>query len=111
VFATSGGTPLDHSNVCKSFQKVLKRAKLRRVRVHDLRHGAASALLLDGLDLKRISAALGHSRTATTPDTYAHVLEALDKESAHKLDGLFLAPEEASEAVPGEPAAVKAAVS
>jgi integrase len=110
VFTTGVGTPVDHANAYKAFQRVLQRAGLRRVRLHDLRHGAASALLLDGVDLKRISAALGHSKIATTADTYVHVLEALDEQAARRLDALFLTSAERSEEAPEEPAAVNAAV-
>lgn len=38
VFATDKGTPLDHRNVSRSFQRVIQRAGIYHHRFHDLRH-------------------------------------------------------------------------
>jgi len=51
-----------------------------------------TADLLAGENLKKVSAALGHSRIATTADTYAHVVEALDAESSGRLESLLFSP-------------------
>ncbi|MFM7735610.1 MAG: tyrosine-type recombinase/integrase [Alphaproteobacteria bacterium] len=110
VFGNTKGGPGDHAAIYKRFQRALRKAGLRRIRVHDLRHGAATALLLDGVDLKRVSSALGHSRISTTADTYTHVLEALDAGSAARLDSLFLAPQDGSGGAVSNPSAVKSAV-
>jgi len=40
-------TPLDGSNVTKSFQKLLARAGLPKRRFHDLRHSCATLLLVN----------------------------------------------------------------
>ncbi|MES4887105.1 tyrosine-type recombinase/integrase [Streptomyces sp. NPDC096012] len=53
-------------------------AKVRRVRVHDLRHTCASLLLAQGVDARTIMETLGHSTITKTLDTYAHVMEAQD---------------------------------
>ena len=45
----------------------------QHVRFHDLRHGAASMLLAQGVTLKVVSETLGHSGIAVTADTYAHL--------------------------------------
>jgi integrase len=54
------------------FYPLLKRAGLRRVRLHDLRHTAATLALRGGTDLKRITDMLGHSTVSTTGNIYAH---------------------------------------
>jgi integrase len=56
------------------------------VSLHDLRHTHATFLLDAGVDLKTISARLGHSSIALTADTYAHVTEQLDREAAARLE-------------------------
>jgi len=48
------------------------RAKLRRIRVHDLRHGAASYLIAAGVDIATVSRQLGHANVAITLSTYTH---------------------------------------
>ncbi|PYC65768.1 hypothetical protein C7C45_27310 [Micromonospora arborensis] len=45
VFATAVGTPLHPRNDYRSFREIIRRAGLRQVRLHDLRHTAASVLL------------------------------------------------------------------
>src|SRR5262249_40987963 len=54
LFTTGTGAPLDASNLRRAFRRILKRAKLRRVRLHDLRHGAATLLLAQGDNLKQV---------------------------------------------------------
>jgi integrase len=53
---------------------MLKRAKLPRIRFHDLRHTAATLLLLANERTKVVSERLGHASTTTTEATYQHVL-------------------------------------
>jgi hypothetical protein len=50
----------------------LRRAKLRQVRFHDLRHSFASNLLGSGTDIVTVSEALGHANVHITLTTYAH---------------------------------------
>ena len=53
---------------------------------HDLRHTHATLLLSQGVDVKTISARLGHTSISTTLNIYTHALEALDKRAAEKLE-------------------------
>lgn len=50
------------------------KAKLRRIRLHDLRHTAASLMLADGVPVKVVSEILGHASPTITLSIYAHVL-------------------------------------
>lgn len=52
------------------------------VRLHDLRHWSASTLLDNGESLVVVSARVGHSRTSTTADIYAHRPEGADARAA-----------------------------
>jgi integrase len=56
------------------------------VRLHDLRHSAASLLIENGVDLKTIQERLGHKKYQTTADIYAHISKKIKVESASKLD-------------------------
>jgi Phage integrase family len=47
------------------------------VRLHDLRHGAASLMLAAGVDLKVVQETLGHSSITLTSDTYTSVYPAV----------------------------------
>ncbi len=90
VFCDSEGGWLRKSNVQRwHFNPILKRSGVARLRFHDLRHSAASLLLLRGEDLKVISSRLGHTSISTTADTYMHVLPSLGKQAAATMDGLL----------------------
>ena len=57
------------------FYAALRRAKLRRVKMHDLRHGAASLMIAAGCDIASVSRQLGHSNVADTLGVYSHWFE------------------------------------
>lgn len=61
------------------------------VRLHDLRHFAATRLLDAGVPVKTVSGRLGHARPATTLNVYAHFIPATDRVAADVIGGL-LAP-------------------
>ena len=89
LFTTSAGTPLEPRNVLRSFHGLCDRAGVRRVRLHDLRHAAASLLLLQGVDMRVVMGTLGHSRLATTSDLYTHLLEPVQRDAADRMDELL----------------------
>jgi len=59
------------------------------IRFHDLRHTAATLLLLAGENPKVVSERLGHASVEITLNTYSHVLPAMQKAAADPLDRLF----------------------
>lgn len=61
------------------------------MRVHDLRHTAASLLLADGAHPKLVQELLGHSTIVLTLDTYSHVTPALHPEMAARMERLLAA--------------------
>jgi integrase len=84
VFPSPTGTPLDASALTKRFQARLDAAGLERRRFHDLRHTSGSFLTARGVHPRLIMEILGHSRIATTMNTYAHVeLDSLRDALAH----------------------------
>jgi integrase len=93
VFCTMHGGPLEHSTVTYAFGKVLRSAGLAKVRIHDLRHTAATLLLKKGMHPKVVQEFLGHSSVTLTLDTYSHVVPSLHVEVANRMQGLFEAPE------------------
>lgn len=50
------------------------KVRVIRARLHDLRHYAASHLLREGVDIKRVSDQLGHAQTSTTLNIYGHAV-------------------------------------
>ena len=71
----------------RSFKAALTRAGLPlTVRLHDLRHAAATMLLQAGVHPKVVSERLGHSTITLTLDTYSHVVPGLDADAAARLE-------------------------
>ena len=66
-------------------------AGLPAIRVHDLRHTAATILLLRGVHAKLVSEMLGHSTISLTLDTYSHVIPAMHGDAANVMDAVFTA--------------------
>jgi integrase len=89
VFVSDIGTPLDPTNVTHRFARTVKAAGLRKVRVHDLRHTAATLALQEGVNPKVVQEMLGHSSITLTLGTYSHVLQPMKREAANRLDALF----------------------
>jgi integrase len=90
VFCSTVGTPMHRTNLVRSsFRPILKRANLPKIRFHDLRHTAATLLLLEGVHPKVVQEMLGHATISQTMDTYSHVLPSMQKEAAGKIDRLF----------------------
>ena len=56
-----------------SFQVLLEKNGMRKIRFHDLRHTCASLLLKNGVPMKQIQEWLGHSDFSTTANIYAHL--------------------------------------
>lgn len=92
VFSGEAGSPLAESGICrKSFYPILERARLPRIRFHDLRHTAASLLLAAGENPKIVQEMLGHSSISMTLDRYSHVIPSMQKAAAAKMDAILRA--------------------
>jgi len=90
VFTSGTGNPLDGRNLRgRTFPKLLAKAGLPAMRIHDLRHSAASMLLAEGVPVKVVSEMLGHADVSTTLRIYAHVLEGAQEQDANYMDRLF----------------------
>jgi integrase len=74
VFAREDGSPLALDVVTKRSRELAHEAGLRLVRLHDLRHGAASLRLTSGADIAAVSKVLRHSSVAITSDAYRRLL-------------------------------------
>lgn len=88
VFPGYGGQLVTHmTSANDALTLALKRAGLRHMRVHDLRHTFASHLVLKGCSLRVIQLLMGHHSVLVT-ERYAHVSDEQLTAAVHKLDGL-----------------------
>ena len=96
AFDRGDGTPLDPDGVSGTFDRLSRAAKLPRIRLHDLRHTAATLMLAAGTNPKVVQERLGHSSITMTLDLYSHVVPTLQDEAADRLALLIDGPAEAS---------------
>lgn len=80
VFTHEDGTPYHPAQVSERFDRLAYNAGLPPIRLHDLRHGAATMALAAGKSMKEVSAMLRHSSEAITSEIYASVLPELKAE-------------------------------
>ncbi|MBE3585465.1 MAG: site-specific integrase [Thermoanaerobacter sp.] len=96
VFCTEDGRPLDPDNFGKRYGRLLKKAGIPHVALHNLRHTCATLLLEAGEHPKIVQELLGHSRINITLDIYSHVRPEMLQQAAAKLDGFLKAKEKPS---------------
>lgn len=89
VFTTDRGAPITSHILTSRFAQLTATAKLPRIRIHDLRHTAATLMLAVGESPRVVSERLGHSTVAITLDRYTHVDQAMQRAAAERLDGLL----------------------
>ncbi|MEU9018587.1 tyrosine-type recombinase/integrase [Actinomadura sp. NPDC048394] len=90
VFTTPTGGPVDPNEVTEQFEQLSMEAGLPPVRLHDLRHGAATFLLAAGYDLKVVQQTLRLSSLAIAADIYTSVLPQLAQQSAEDAAAVVL---------------------
>jgi integrase len=87
VFTTSRGRPLDKALVRTRWLRACQRTGIGPVRVHDLRHTAASWLLAKGVHPRVIQTLLGHANVSITLNIYNHPTAGLLEQAVGQLDG------------------------
>ncbi len=88
VFTEADGSALVPDSASQRFDRLAVRAGLPPVRLHDLRHLAASLTYRATKDLKLTSQMLGHSSTAITEQVYTSVFEDVEREAAESAAAL-----------------------
>lgn len=90
VFTSDDGTPLHPAWVTAQFTQLVREAQLPPIRLHDLRHGAATHALSAGVDVKVVQDMLGHSSSTLTRDTYTSVVEQVKHQAAGAVARIIL---------------------
>ncbi|MDW4910149.1 site-specific integrase, partial [Streptomyces sp. ADMS] len=98
VFTRPDGAPIEGSTLTRHFNTLLRQARLRRIRFHDLRHSTATLLLEQGVELVVIKELLGHAHIGVTATVYAHVRLRLQRDAIDAL-GTVLGTLEITKAV------------
>ncbi len=95
--APDSSMPWQPNDVTHQFIQLRNRLGLTTVRLHDLRHFAATRLLAAGIPVRTVSGRLGHANAATTLVVYAHFLAESDRDAANTIEEIL----RGSKAAPG----------
>jgi len=82
VFARPDGAPINPDAFSQSFDRLVARSPLPRIRLHDLRHTHASILLRAAVNVKVVSERLGHANPAFTISVYQHIIPGMQADAA-----------------------------
>ncbi len=89
VFTTFAGNSIEPRIVNRTLDTLIAKSCVPRIRVHDLRHTAATLMILNGTPIKVVSEILGHSNIRITMDLYVHVLGEQRAEAADRMDKML----------------------
>ena len=90
VVRQEDGSPYKPDSITQKWERLLEQKSLPKIRLHDLRHSNATALIQAGVNPRVVQQRLGHSDVNITLNTYTHVLPEMDIEAAEKLDSIML---------------------
>jgi integrase len=87
LFYNKEGGFLDPANLRERiFKKVLEKAEMRPIRLHDLRHTFASQLVANKESLVYVKEQMGHSSIQVTVDLYGHLVPGSNRQAVDRLD-------------------------
>ena len=99
VLFKENGEPFHPDSLTQKWERFVAKHNLPPIRLHDLRHSNATAMIAAGINARVVQHRLGHANVSITLNTYTHVLPEMDQEAADKLNNaLFSTPQ----IVPGQ---------
>lgn len=81
--------PYSDTNIRKRFNYYCDKAKVKRIRLYDLRHTFVATMMSENWELYHISKTLGHSNFNTTVNKYGHITKEIRKELALTTDKFY----------------------
>jgi integrase len=91
LISSPDGTFYQPIYVSQGWRRFLSKAKLSKIRFHDLRHTHATHMLANRVHPKVASERLGHSKVSITLDLYSHVIPGMQEDAAAMVDSALKA--------------------
>lgn len=86
VFSRIDGNFLPKSTLFNSFNRILEKAGIKKLKIHHLRHTHAVILLESKATMKYVQERLGHKNIQITSDVYAHISKKLEEDTLHQYE-------------------------
>jgi integrase len=83
-----GGRHMKQNHIRRIFKRILSKAGLRDISLHDIRHSFASQSLTDGASPVYVKEQLGHSSINMTVDVCGHLIPGSNRDIVNRLDTL-----------------------
>lgn len=92
MFTTATGQPVHPHSISQTFDRIVRRAPVPVIRLHDLRHTHGSLLIASGINPKVVSERLGHAQFVFTVETYQHTFPGMQADAARTFEALLTPP-------------------
>ena len=89
VVCTTDGKPVHPRNLVRTFDRLIKKAGIKKISIHGLRHTNATLLMKQGINPKIVSERLGHANVGITLDIYSHTDLDMQIETVAKLERML----------------------
>lgn len=80
------GSYTEQNYIRRIYKRMLNKAGLREMRIHDIRHTFASLLLTNGESIAYVKEQMGHSSIQMTVDIYGHLIPGANRDAVNRLD-------------------------
>lgn len=89
TFIFGGFSPISDTQLSDTLNRAADEAGITRIKVHDLRHSFITLLINNDVNIKTISALVGHANTKMTWDVYGHLYPEKENQAISKLDEIL----------------------
>jgi integrase len=86
IFRNAHGKVPQPCDLSRRFREACKRAGVRSLRIHDVRHAHATLMVAAGVDVKTVQRRMGHASLAMTLGLYAKMVQSGDELAASALE-------------------------
>ena len=90
MFTDGRGGAIHPHAISQTFERISRRAGVRVIRLHDLRHTHGTLLIAAGVPVKVVSERVGHATPTFTIETYQHVLPGMQADAARVFEQLIV---------------------
>jgi len=89
VFTKPNGDKMHPDTVSSAFKNFAIRSGYPNISLKSLRHTSATLLIADGMNIRTVANRLGHSKSTTTMNIYAHSIKTADERAAQSIQNIL----------------------